>query len=137
VELPEQEATMGMPGYGASAWAYGAGEVTERERMLEAYRWASCLTERCWDPTEVSESVGLIYEFLSWYKEGTREDFAFVIGCLELQIMNYGLHPLNCSHDERAARLEAVKGRSGRQLAKEVVKSAEKLLEYVTDDYGH
>ncbi|MEU4234384.1 hypothetical protein AB0F17_59765 [Nonomuraea sp. NPDC026600] len=111
--------------------------MTERERMLEAYRWASCLTEHRWDPREVSESVGRIYEFLSWYKDGTREDFAFVVSCLELQIMNYGLHPLNCQPDEHAARLEQARKRGyGRSLAKELVESAEKLLEYVTDDYG-
>ncbi|MCP2365774.1 hypothetical protein HD597_012878 [Nonomuraea thailandensis] len=112
--------------------------MTERERMLEAYRWASCLTERCWDPAEVSDSVGLIYEFLSTYRNGNREDFTFLVRCLELQIMNYGLHPTNCRPDEREARLKQVgKNGFGRPLAKEIVKSSEKLLEYVTDDYGH
>lgn len=125
---------MGVPGCRASAWASSSGKVTERERMLEAYRWASCLTERCWDPTEVSRSVSPIYRFLNKISD-ERQDFAFLVSCLEQQIVNIGLHPMNCTPDQRAARLElARKNGHGGPLVEEVVAAAKELLKYVTED---
>lgn len=124
---------MGVPGYATRAWAFGSGKVTERERMLEAYRWASCVAERSWDVTEVSRLVSPIHRFLN--KRDEREDFVFLVSCLEQQIINYGLHPMTCNPDERPARLaQARKNGHGRPLVEELVESAEELLKYVTDD---
>uniref|UniRef100_UPI003F4913A0 hypothetical protein n=1 Tax=Streptosporangium sp. CA-256172 TaxID=3240076 RepID=UPI003F4913A0 len=122
-----------MSGYRQGGQPFSHGGVTEEERRLVAYRWASCLAERSWDTREVFRSVSWIERYLERAGDD-RTEFNLREQCLEQQVINYGLHPLNRNPGERKLRpRKHHEDEVGLPDAEDLVKAAEHIVKYVLD----